>query len=172
MTFISRPNCRLGRAVTYTTVALFLLQALVPAGFMPAPLSKGQFVQLCPTGLTPELMQVFHPGHSSSLSDPHAGHHAGHHQGAAQIAHSSPAHSTRAEHSTQTEHSSHDDQMSWRADCPFGAVAPLDYAARLALTTYIPTQPPAEFSVYRPRTTTRTVSYLTPPSRAPPKVVS
>ncbi len=86
----------------------FTLQAIVPAGFMPAAVSTGQLIKLCPTGLSPELMSILHPQHQLP-SDKHK-HHGSHHP----------------QSQPQSETMQHD---QWRADCPFGAVAASDLLA-------------------------------------------
>ncbi|MEM8500217.1 MAG: hypothetical protein AAF542_19535 [Pseudomonadota bacterium] len=83
----------------------FTLQAIVPVGFMPAAVSSGQLIKLCPTGLSPELMSILHPQHQFQGSG-HL-HHGSHHS------QSQPSH----------EEMQHE---QWRADCPFGAVASSD----------------------------------------------
>ncbi|MFK7733108.1 MAG: hypothetical protein AB8B48_15930 [Pseudomonadales bacterium] len=85
----------------------FTLQAIVPAGFMPAAVSTGQLIKLCPTGLSPELMSILHPQHSMQNNEHQ--HHGGHHL-------QSQPENAGMEHG------------QWRADCPFGAVAPSDLA--------------------------------------------
>ena len=49
-------------------ILLFLLRAMVPAGFMPAALGSGSPVQLCPQGLTAQEVAVL-------LGEHHAHHH-------------------------------------------------------------------------------------------------
>ena len=65
------------RIGVYSLTLLFLLRALVPAGFMPAPLASGSPVQLCPQGLSSvEVAALFgqhhQPGHHHQPS-----HHGG-----------------------------------------------------------------------------------------------
>ncbi len=84
----------------------FTLQAIVPVGFMPAAVSTGQVIQLCPSGMAPELMSIFHPQHQlSDTAHPHHNHHQ-----------PQPKHE-------QMQHE------QWRADCPFGVVAFSDLLA-------------------------------------------
>ncbi len=56
--------------------AAMALQVAVPRGFMPAAVSGGWYLQLCPDGLSAEVMQVL-------LGDQHQHHHhhGGHHDG-------------------------------------------------------------------------------------------
>lgn len=44
--------------------ALFLLRALIPAGYMPGNLLDGEFVRLCPVGLPEGAFGELHAGHS------------------------------------------------------------------------------------------------------------
>lgn len=129
----------------------FTLQAIVPAGFMPAAVSTGQLVKLCPTGLSSELMSILHPQHQLPSDDYQ--HHGSHHQ----------------QLQPQTENMLHDDQ--WRADCPFGVVAASDLLAqswsRLSLA-YLGTAQQSIFSdlfiVPNP--------FSAHPARAPPSTAS
>lgn len=74
------------------TLAFFFIQAVFPAGYMPAALSSGWFLQLCPTGVSNAVMAVLH-------GDQHANH------------------SGQADH-TSGETLQHE---TWRVDCPFSA---------------------------------------------------
>ena len=74
------------RTIARTLLLIFAIQAIIPAGFMPANISAGWFVKLCPQGLSAETMQLFHPDHNSDLNDSylndvadHSNHHMGHH---------------------------------------------------------------------------------------------
>ncbi len=50
-----------------------VLQVAVPRGFMPAAVSGGWYLQLCPDGLSAEVMQVL-----LGEQHQHHGHHGGH----------------------------------------------------------------------------------------------
>lgn len=52
-------------------LAAFLIRALIPVGFMPAPVSNGWPIVLCPTGLSDASIQTLlalHAHHSSGES--------------------------------------------------------------------------------------------------------
>lgn len=97
---------------------MFVAQVLVPIGYMPASLSSGQYVQLCPTGLGPDIMKLLHPQHvdagSNSLmaGDAHA--HMGH-------------------HSDEQAHQAVDHHSVWSTHCPYGAFASNDIAPQALL---------------------------------------
>jgi len=66
-------RARITATVTRLTLAALALRIVVPAGFMPASISDGWFIQLCPQGLSPAAMELLHPGHGQSDND-HSGH--------------------------------------------------------------------------------------------------
>ena len=51
------------RIATSLVLACLLLQAAIPVGYMPASLSSGSFVQLCPDGLPPSFVHKLAGGH-------------------------------------------------------------------------------------------------------------
>jgi len=65
---------------TRLTLVALALRVVIPAGFMPASISDGWFIQLCPQGLSPAAMELLHPGHGQNRTDhnDHDAHHAGH----------------------------------------------------------------------------------------------
>jgi hypothetical protein len=78
---------------------------VVPAGFMPGPVSDGWFIQLCPQGLSPAAMELLHPGHGQD----HRAHvsHDDHH----------------ARHGGQSDDGKpHDDSTSGSNYCPLGSL--------------------------------------------------
>lgn len=82
------------RGFARLALAVLLLQALAPIGYMPASADSGWLFQLCPDGLSPGTMAVLHAGHSDALV--HA-HHA----------------VSQADHEAGSE--------AWSMDCPFAA---------------------------------------------------
>ncbi len=62
---------RHNKAITAIMLAAFLLQAMIPAGYMPGSVADGKFVELCPSGLSAGAM--------SALSGEHHHHHADSH---------------------------------------------------------------------------------------------
>ena len=131
---------RAKRSVTIVTLLTLLLQVFVPVGYMPASLaSDGALVQLCPTGLSDELMQLLHTGHElHSLAletgdlahngHGHHGHYDGHH---GHHAHHASSHEKGSQKSLgsglEVGHSSdkvqHTSAMDWEAPCPYGAAS-------------------------------------------------
>lgn len=47
---------RLRRLVGYAAVGALVLRALIPVGYMPGNLTAGEFMVLCPSGLSGELI--------------------------------------------------------------------------------------------------------------------
>ncbi len=90
------------RATALSVLFAFVLQVLVPIGYMPASYaSEGSLIKLCPTGLSDEMMMVLHPGH-------HHHHHA-HHMA----------------DGIDDSHAQNDGY--WQDYCPYGASASGDY---------------------------------------------
>lgn len=58
----------LHKALTAAALLFFALRAIVPAGLMPAAVTDGWFLQLCPDGLSDSVMRVL-------MDDAHHHHH-------------------------------------------------------------------------------------------------
>ncbi len=65
------PHSLRSAALQHLLLLALLAQTLVPAGFMPGRISDGQFLQLCPEGLSPQVMAAL-------LGDAHHHHHQHH----------------------------------------------------------------------------------------------
>ena len=76
-----------------------LLRALVPAGFMAAPIAEGWLLQLCPSGMAMSSYMALTGVEAQSEQD-HS-RHAGHSKHA--------NHSDHSDHSDHSEHSAHGD---------------------------------------------------------------
>ncbi len=102
------------RRVNVAVLLVFVTQVLVPIGYMPAAIGSGQYVQLCPTGLGPDVMALLHPQHAAAMADQRFStddshhHHMDHQRGTAP--------DQTAEHSV------------WSTQCPFGVFANSDIA--------------------------------------------
>ncbi len=151
------------KTVSRLMLFFYLLQAIVPIGYMPNALASGSFVQLCPAGLPPELMQLFHPGHAA----PENTHHSAHGQHAAQGDASALSEKT-AGIASNRHPQANPEHTQWRADCDYGASAPgeftasgsLNFASNLNLTPALSAAPPIDVFVFQQRTADR--------PRAPP----
>lgn len=110
------------KLTAFFSLLLFVLQALVPMGYMPAALSSGAYIQLCPHNASDELMAILHgdlhsqhtthqtnkPQDSESIdkSQQHARHNSEHHLH--QAHHESHQRSIHQEHhSAHQNHSLH-----------------------------------------------------------------
>lgn len=51
------------------TVACFVLQAMIPVGFMPGNLVHGEFATLCPSGLPKTMVAEFFGEHHAHHND-------------------------------------------------------------------------------------------------------
>ena len=101
-------------------MASLLLRALIPAGFMAAPVAEGWWLQLCPAGMTM-------PSYRALTTDTPASAHGTHH----------PSHTHVSEHGSHSDHASHGEGEP-DAACGLGAgfaatapdldVAPLNQA--------------------------------------------
>ena len=58
------------RALSYLLLTTLLLRIAVPVGYMPTSVSGGWYLEICPDGLTPAVMQVF-------MGEHHHHHHHG-----------------------------------------------------------------------------------------------
>ena len=105
-------------AIALVTLWLFLLQAIVPTGYMPAGLlSEGSLVKLCPSGVSDSVMAILHKGHGQPLNKGRHGdhsehahhHHHGHHADSAELSVLSMEH----------------DEV-WENNCVFGFANPAD----------------------------------------------
>ena len=133
--------------------ACFMLQSVVPVGYMPASLSQeGSLVKFCPSGVSDAVMAILHKDHAMHAQHRHsvseavpaeqAAHHHSHH-------HHGPHHNVQqvsvtqlnyeaAQIVSQVESKAHSYHVGehhpvWQSDCEFGASAGTDlFAASLA----------------------------------------
>ncbi|MBT8080530.1 MAG: hypothetical protein KJO31_18260 [Gammaproteobacteria bacterium] len=56
------------KACVMLALGSLMLRALIPLGYMPGNALAGEFVVLCPTGLSAELAQALHHGHHHEQS--------------------------------------------------------------------------------------------------------
>lgn len=117
-----KERLRYRRPVGLLVLLSFFLQVLIPVGYMPASVASGQFVQLCPSGLSPELMQLLHPQHKIASSNDLES--SRHHHGAY----------TEALDNVPTEMSHGPEHSAWSNDCPYGASVSNDFLTLSALT--------------------------------------
>lgn len=147
MRYITR-SARRRRPITFSLLLAFAVQSLVPFGYMPKAFADGGFIELCPQGISDEVMAVLHPehhdGHETHSRGGHDGHtgpaathmsmpvvgaidsdnHHAHHQHHAKhsrhhgVSHQIETHDAHPDFSTQARHTS-----SWQNDCPFGLIA-------------------------------------------------
>ena len=96
-------------------LASLLLRALIPAGFMAAPVAEGWWLQLCPAGMTVSSYRALT---ADALASAHGAHH--------------PSHSYIGEDSSHSNHASHGDgepDAACGLGAGFAAIAPeLDVA--------------------------------------------
>ena len=116
------------RSIASTLLLIFALQVIVPVGFMPADLSTGWFVKLCPQGLSPETMRLFHPEHDfqyqQAFYSKHTSHskhnsvveHSNHHTG-----HHSNQHSNQQIATNDVTDDNSSKYSTWQRDCQYGA---------------------------------------------------
>ncbi|MFK8018381.1 MAG: hypothetical protein AB8B86_01295 [Pseudomonadales bacterium] len=117
-----KQRLRYRRPVSLLVLLSFFLQVLIPVGYMPAAVASGQFFQLCPSGLSPELMQLLHPQHKIASSNDLES--SKHHHGT----HTEALDDAPAEMGHGSEHS------AWSNDCPYGASVSNDFLTLNALT--------------------------------------
>ncbi len=100
-------------------LGFYLLQILVPLGYMPGAVAGDGWVTLCPDGMGPGSAVLFQAkpkaSNASSSSDlDHADHHSAHHSG----------HHQHQSHQISDAPDLHDGhQASTGADCDYGALA-------------------------------------------------
>ena len=115
-------------------LALFALQAIVPFGYMPVALKSGALLQLCPQGISAELMAVLHgAGHvahnTTAMADHHHDAHADRRASNVTDANAQDLLSTGGS-ANANEH-----QGPWQNDCPYGSAGPTSYLLHCAGTT-------------------------------------
>ncbi|WP_152451577.1 hypothetical protein [Microbulbifer sp. THAF38] len=123
---------------------LFLVQALIPTGYMPASIATdGTVIKLCPSGVSPEVMAIIHQGHNlkplSSGTKSEQNHHSHH-----QHIHHEMASMSADKVAESTDHDHHT-EGNWQSDCKFGIAKPnsevtflpTPYLSSLSKTRYI-----------------------------------
>lgn len=137
---------------------MFLLQAFVPIGYMPASWAEeGTLVKLCPAGVSDEVMAILHSNHGQhSNHDKHNNHdqHAtaspaqqhAHHNHIAMHGddHNNSQHGQQTDTNASTDHSSSHDNNSW-SQCPYGAASSGNDIALVALTFSVISEKPIAF---------------------------
>ena len=137
------------RPITFAVLLAIAVQSLVPFGYMPKALAEGGFIQLCPQGISDEVMALLHAGHevdqSGQLDMKHNpmqseithSHHSSHddhgamnHQSHSQ-SHSQDHESNSADqllmpdmHATAVQEVASNDAhyTSWQNDCPYALI--------------------------------------------------
>lgn len=140
---LSKPQ----KFIALLIAACFMLQSMVPIGYMPGSLSQdGSLIKFCPSGVSDAVMAILHADHAGHLQ--HAGHsqHTGHALASsvsAELVLDDQAHHHHhgAHHKAQLnaaadfvagqDSSAHSDHGSehhsvWQSDCEFGASAGTD----------------------------------------------
>ena len=113
MSYITRSSRR-RHPITFFLLLAMAVQSLVPFGYMPKAFADGGFIELCPQGVSDEVMAILHADHDvghSSHSD-----HSNHND-----------HSNHSGHGDHAGHASHNDHagMDHKSHQP----APEDHSA-------------------------------------------
>lgn len=147
MRYIAR-STRRRRPIAFSVLLAFAVQSLVPFGYMPKAFADGGFVELCPQGISDEVMAILHADHDFGHNDQdkhdhasmdHSDHqpaHASHHQTKPENSHHSAVHHDHHGHHQHhhydattivesvvhksVSHEAH--SASWQNDCPYGLV--------------------------------------------------
>ena len=64
----SRRFARTRKTCVMLALGSLMLRALIPLGYMPGNALAGEFVVLCPSGLSAEIAQALHSGHHHDQS--------------------------------------------------------------------------------------------------------
>ena len=125
------------RPITFAVLLAIAVQSLVPFGYMPKALAEGGFIQLCPQGISDEVMALLHADHKVDHSDSQNQSHNHSHSDSQNQSHShNNSHSQGHEsnntdqflmpdiHATAVQEVASNDahSTSWQNDCPYALI--------------------------------------------------